>query len=314
MGVHGRPILTGIGSFPPRPGPAEQAMVDLVELQRAHGFGLFTDGEQRSDMLALYASLPGVQSNRGVPRIVGRIRPLEDPAAFVKVHDLDALRARFPDLQFKVTLTGPTTFLLATAASGAGPAYRGALDERLHDDLTEALRPIAHELAIRGAFLQVDDPILSQGMRDYAPALRRLDSVAAEVPRERATVHVCGGLVRSKVVPALLDRLESVSTLSLAFAGRSERENVTLLDSKSWEDADKTLGVGCIDVQVAPGGTVMSADAAADLLRSVRDRVGRERVRFVLPDCGLRATPPEAVPVLLDRLRTAYETVFPEET
>ncbi len=288
-------------------------MVELVELQRRHRFGLLTDGEQRSDMLAVYASLPGIRLQRGVPRVVDRIRPLDDPSTFVKVRDLDFLRARFPEAAFKVALTGPSTFLLAAAAGGSGPAYRSVLDERLHDDLTAALRPIAREIGRRGAYLQLDDPILSQGMRDYGPALRRLDALASEVPREAASVHVCGGLVRSKALPALLDRLDHVSTVSVAFAGRAERENEALLNPREWEDHDKSLGAGCIDVQVAPGDAIMGADQVAALLERVSERIGRDRIRFVLPDCGLRATPPEAVPVLLDHLSKGYEEVFPRE-
>ncbi len=300
------PVLTGIGSLPPVDGPVEPALRSAVELQRVHGFGLFTDGEPRGDMLALYATLPGIELRSGVPRIVGRIRPPDDPAAFAKIRDLDFLRAAYPGLPFKVTLTAPTTFLLACAAAGAGPAYRGALDPALHDDLTEALRPIAHAIGRRGAHLQLDDPILSQGLRDDAPALRRLDAIASEVPRDRASLHVCGGLARSGALDALR-RLRSVSTFSLAFAGRQERENLALLRPEPWAEDDRRLGAGCIDVQATDSGGVMSPESVSELLQRIYDRVGEDRVRYVLPDCGLRGTPPALVPRILGNLQAGFQ-------
>lgn len=306
-----RPLLTGIGSLPPRAGPVEDALRAAVELQRAHGFGLLTDGEPRGDMLSSYAALPGIELRSGVPRIVGRIRALDDPTTFAKVRDLDFLRASYPDARFKVTLTAPTTFLLACAASGAGPAYRGALDPRMHDDLTDALRPIAQEIGRRGAYLQLDDPILSQGMRDYGPSLRRLDALASEAPRERVSLHVCGGLARSKALDAL-HRLRAVSTLSLAFAGRAERENLALLRPEAWKASDLQLGAGCIDVQPLKAADVMSPEEVAALLRQISGRAGEERIRYVLPDCGLRATPPELVPRLLESLRRGTTLAFPD--
>jgi methionine synthase II (cobalamin-independent) len=263
-------------------------------------------------MLSLYATLPGIAESGGIPRIVGRIRPLEDPGSFPKIRDLDFLRTAYPDLRFKISLTGPTTFLLACAAKGAGPAYRGPLDSALHDDLTEALRAIAHEVGHRGAFLQLDEPILSQGMRDYAPALRRLDLIASEVPRERTSLHVCGGLVRARTLEALF-KLERVSTLSLAFAGRAENENRFLLGRRPWADRDLLLGAGCIDVQVSHRDEVMRPAAVASLLKDLTHRVGNERVGFVLPDCGFRGTPPSLVPALLESLVQGFADAFPQE-
>jgi methionine synthase II (cobalamin-independent) len=244
-----------------------------------------------------------------VPRIKGRILPPEDPARFTKIQDLDFIRGRFPDLPFKVSLTGPTTFAFACAASGAGPAYRGATDPALQDDLTEGIRLIAREVGRRGVQLQLDDPILSQGMRDYDSALRRLDVIASEAAREKVSVHVCGGLARGKVLEALL-RLKNVSTLNLAFAGRMERENLSLLERRAWEDHDMFLGAGCISVQVARAEDVMTAEAVANLLRSVSDRVSGERIRYVLPDCGLRATPAEFVSQILENMHRGFDMAF----
>ena len=287
----------------------EDAQRAAVELQRAHSLGLFTDGEPRGDMLSLYASLPGIEARSGIPRVAGRIRPLEDPADFAKVRDLDFLRATYPGLAFKVALTAPTTFLLASASGGAGPEYRSGMDPRLHDDLTEALRPIAHEIGRRGAHLQLDDPILSEGMRDFGPSLQRLVAIAAEVPRDRVSVHVCGGL--AKTLHALL-RLRAVSTLNLAFAGRNERENASLLDRRAWEEHDLSLGAGCIDVQISTDADLMTPADVAVLLADLSRRVGESRIRFVLPDCGLRATPPPLVPRILGNLREGFARAFAE--
>ncbi len=307
-----RPILTSEGSFPRASTTPEEAMLKTVEFQRAHGLELLTDGEQRADMLSIYASFPGVRDEGGIPRIIGRIRPLDDPAQFMKVRDLDFLRQAFPEVRFRVNLTGPTTFAFSCGSSGAGPAYKGATDPALHDDLTDAIHPIAREVQRRGVALQLDEPILSQGMRDYGPALQRLDSIASEVPRERMTLHVCGGLARGKVLDALL-RLENVSALNLAFAGRAERENVALLERRVWDDRDLSLGAGCISVQVTRAEEIMSPDAVAGLLRSISERVGWERIRYVLPDCGFRATSAEFVPQILENMRKGFDEAFAQD-
>ncbi len=301
-----RPLISGIGSLPPPEEPVDAALRAAVALQRSHGFGLYTDGEPRGDMLSYYTALPGIEDRGGVPRVVGRIRALDDPAAFSKVRDLEFVQSAYPGLPIKVALTAPSTFLLACAATGAGPAYKSALDPALHDDLMEALRPIAHAIGRRGAHLQLDDPILSQGMRDFGPALRRLDAIAGEVPRERTSLHVCGSLARTKTLPALFG-LQHVSTLNLAFAGRTERANLSLLDARDWTDHDMELGAGCIAVQVAHESEVMPARAVATLLGDILHRVGADRLRYVLPDCGLRATPRELVPELLANLRDGVE-------
>lgn len=307
-----RPVLTLIGSLPPFGRGPEEDLKAAVEMQRAHGIELLTDGEQRGDMLSLYTEIPGIQEGPGVPRITGRIRPMEEPARFAKVRDLDRLRSLFPNVAFKVSLTGPATFLLACAAGGAGPSYRGPMDPALHDDLTEALRPIARELGRRGARLQLDEPILSQGMRDYEPALHRLDRLASELPRERMSLHVCGGLARTKALDALF-RLEGVSVLSLAFAGKAERENRALLEPRSWEDRNIRLGAGCIDVQVSRAEEVMKPSEVAALLRDLVRSVAPEHLAFVLPDCGLRATPPDLVALLLESLHGGFVDAFPRD-
>ena len=307
-----RPVLTLIGSLPPFGGAPDEALKAAVEMQRAHGIELLTDGEQRGDMLSPYTEIPGIQEGRGVPRITGRIRPMEDPARFTKVRDLDRLRSLYPGAAFKVSLTGPATFLLACAASGAGPSYRGPMDPSLHDDLTEALGPIARELGRRGASLQLDEPILSQGMRDYGPEIHRLDLLASELPRDRMSLHVCGGLARTKALDALF-RLERISVLSLAFAGKAERENRALLEPRSWEDRDLRLGAGCIDVQVSRPEEVMKPSEVAALLREIMRTAAPEHLAFVLPDCGLRATAPDLVPPLLENLHRGFEDVLPRE-
>src|SRR3989304_5397489 len=68
-----------------------------------------------------------------------------------------------------------------------------------------AARPAAaREVGRKGVHLQIDDPILSQGMRDFGPALRRLDAIAGEVPRDRVSVPVCGSLARGEALEGLL--------------------------------------------------------------------------------------------------------------
>ncbi len=304
-----RPALTTVGSLPPFPGAPEEAILQAVDLQRRHGFEILTDGEPRADMLSYFIGIPGVRDSRGVPRVVERIRPLDDPSRFSKVVDADRVKQLHPGAKVKVSLTGPATFALACGTRAAGSPYRGPMDPALQDDFVDALVPIAREIARRGAFLQIDEPVLSQGMREYSPALGRLDLLASEAPREQASVHVCGGLARSKVLPALLG-LERVSILSLAFAGRSEAENRALLQPLPWEEHGKRLGAGCIDVQVAESRQVMEPEAVQGILEDVVRRVGPEHVAWVHPDCGLRGTPRELAPVVLKNLRRGFERAY----
>ncbi len=304
-----RPALTTVGSLPPLPGNPEGSLDQAIDLQRRHGFDILTDGEPRADMLSYFVGIPGIAEGRGALRVVDKIRPPDEPSEFAKVRDLDRLRRLLPDAEFKVSLTGPATFILASAAGGAGPAYRGPLDPALYDDFVDALVPIAREISRRGAFLQIDEPVLSQGMREYGPSMGRLELLASEAPRNRASLHVCGGLARSKVLGPLLN-LESISTLSLAFAGRSEAENRALLEPSAWADHDKRLGVGCLDVQVSQASEVMEPAAVEALLIDVSQRVGPEHISWVHPDCGLRATPPNLVPILLRNLRRGYERTY----
>ncbi len=304
-----RPALTTVGSLPPFPGPPEDALLQAVDLQRRHGFEILTDGEPRADMLSYFVGIPGIREGRGAPRIAERIRPLDDSSLFSKVRDLDFLKERHPGAKFKVSLTGPATFALACGSGGAGSAYRSPMDSALHDDFVDALVPIAREIVRRGAFLQIDEPVLSQGMREYGPALGRLELLASEAPPGTVSLHVCGGLARSKVLPALLG-LERISILSLAFAGRSEAENRPLLDAQLWEEHDKRLGAGCIAVQVAQTSEVMEPAVVQGILGDIVERLGPERVAWIHPDCGLRATPTHFAPVLLRNLRRAYERTY----
>jgi len=147
-------------------------------------------------------------------------------------------------------------------------------------------------------------------MRDYRPALRRIDRIASEAPREHAVLHVCGGLARSKALDALL-ALEHVGTLNVAFAGRAEAENRVLLRPGPWEDRGMGLGAGAIDVQVTGINDIMTPEAVAELLEEILGSVGVENVVSVTPDCGLRATSPDLVPHLLENLRRGFERTFP---
>lgn len=74
-----------------------------------------------------------------------------------------------------------------------------------------------------------------------------------------------------------------------------------------------SLGAGSIDVQVSGPEEIMAGEAVEALLRDVVNRVGGDRIAFVLPDCGLRATPPALVPALLENLHRGFCRVFPSE-
>ena len=274
-----------------------------VAFQEDLGLDLVTDGEQRTDMVSYFAeSLSGLAVESGMPMITGSIGLKADAKEFSKVKDLAYIRSRQADKPIKVAITGPTTLGMTCGSRGVGPDYDGLLDFRLYEDIAAALAPIAKELATLGGHVQIDEPFLSQGYRDLKERVALLDIIASEVPRERASVHVCGNIGRFGVLEHLLG-LENVSVLSFGFAGRQERPNISVLRGEGFESADKKLGAGCIAVTPLSEDEVDGPESVAALLKDIAGRVGDDRIAYAHPDCGLRATRKSLVPIILDNFR-----------
>ncbi len=278
-----------------------------IQFQREHGVDVLSDGEQRSDMVTYFAeAFDGLAVEGGTPIVTGRVNLRTPPEQFSKVKDLEYVLKKHPDLRIKVALTGPTTLGMTCGSRKILSYYKNFLDPRLYEDIAEALAPVAKELVERGAFVQLDEPFLSQGYKDIKEKVKLLDVIADGLPREKFSVHVCGFVGGYGVVDHLL-RLENVGTLSFAFAGRTELKNIEHVSRKSFEDGDKKLGVGCISVVPTKPQEVGSAESVASKLGEVAGRVGRENLAYAHPDCGMRVTPKSLVPIILDNLRAGVD-------
>ncbi len=280
-----------------------ESIDEAIAFQESFGLDLISDGEQRADMVSYFAeSLTGLAVESGMPVITGKVELSSDPEQFSKVRDLRFIRDNHPDTPVKVAITGPTTLGMTCGSRKIGSHYKGLSDFSLYQDVASALAPIASEIAALGAHVQLDEPFLSQGYKDLKERVALLDEIVAGVPRERASVHVCGNITRFGALNHLMD-LDNVSTLSFAFAGRQERPNIDLLKNGTFSGSDKKLGAGCIAVTPMSEAEVDSPEAVRDLLQDIIGRVGIDSIAYAHPDCGLRATTKSLVPIILMNLQ-----------
>jgi len=276
---------------------------EAIAFQKSFGLDIISDGEQRADMVSYFAdSLTGLAVESGMPVITGKIELKTDPAEFSKVKDLRFIRESLPKAPVKIAITGPTTLGMTCGSRKMGSHYKGLSDFSLYEDMASALAPIAAEIAALGGYVQIDEPFLSQGYKDLKERVALLDSIAADVPAGRASVHVCGNVTRFGVLGHLMD-LDNVSTLSFAFSGKQERPNIELLKQGIFAGSDKKLGVGCIAVTPLSEAEVDSPEAVRKTLQKVVDRIGLDSIAYAHPDCGLRATGKSLVPIILRNLR-----------
>jgi methionine synthase II (cobalamin-independent) len=274
-----------------------------IQFQREHGVDILSDGEQRSDMVTYFAeAFDGLTVEGGAPIVTGRVNLRNPPEQFSKVKDLEYVLSKHPDLKIKVALTGPTTLGMTCGSKKIMSYYRNLLDPRLYEDIAEALAPVAKELVERGAYVQLDEPFLSQGYRDLKEKVKLLDEIAADLPRDKMSVHVCGFVGGYGVVDHLL-KLENIGTLSFAFAGRIELKNIEHVSRKPFEDNDKKLGAGCISVVPTKAQEVGTSESVTAKLRQIASEVGRDNMAYAHPDCGMRVTPKSLVPIILDNVR-----------
>ena len=298
---------TTIGSLSRFDPDLDRSIDGAIEFQRQHRLDVLTDGEQRTDMISYFAeSFDGLGSEDGIPVVSGRIALKNGPEEFSKVKDIKYIRSKYPDLKVKVAITGPTTLGMTCGSRRIKSYYKNLLDFRLYEDIADALAPVARAIVDAGALLQLDEPFLSQGYKDLEARVKLLDRVADGLPREKASTHVCGYVGGHGVVDHLL-RLERVSTLSFAFAGRIEMPNIAHISRKAFEDNGKKLGAGCISVTPLAETEVSTPEQVASKLGEIAGRVGRENMAYAHPDCGMRATNKSLVPIILRNMRAGVD-------
>ena len=298
---------TTIGSLSRLDPELNKSIDEAVSFQLEHRLGILSDGEQRTDMISYFAeSFDGLGVENGMPVVLGKIALKTTPEEFSKVKDLQYIKSKYPDIKVKVAVTGPTTLGMTCGSRKIKSHYKGLLDFRLYEDIADALAPIAKAIVASGALVQLDEPFLSQGYRDLDARVKLLDRVADGLPIDKVSTHVCGYIGGHGVIDHLLN-LEEVSTLSFAFAGRTEMPNIAHVSRKAFEDGGKKLGAGCISVTPLTEAEVHTPEQVASKLREIVDKVGRENIAYVHPDCGMRATDGSLVPIILRNMRAGVD-------
>jgi len=291
---------TVIGSFPRLDEDDMKAFDAAVALQKRFGIDILSDGEQRGDMIVYLArAIPGLAVKNNMPKVVGKVTPPEHPEKVHKVADYFTLKKRYPDVTFKVTLTGPTTLAISCGSKGMTKDYKTYVDFELTKDIADALKAIVKPLIDSKAYVQIDEPIISQGFRDLKERIQLIDYVLDGADPSLCSTHICGWLGRQKVFQELV-KLENLTVLSHAFSALQEIENIELLDRALFEDHGKKLGAGVISVSPLNEKDIETPEIVAKRIKTIVDIIGEENIAYVHPDCGLGATRKEYVEGILD--------------
>ena len=298
---------TTIGSLYRFRDDLNESIDEAIRFQLEHGIDVVSDGEQRTDMVSYFAeSFEGLAIEHWAPVITGKIQLRSGPEEFSKVKDLEHVRSRFPDLKIKTAITGPTTLGMTCGSRKIRSHYKNIMDFSLYEDLASALAPVAKALVDRGAYVQIDEPFLSQGYRDLEARAKLIDTIAEGLPIDRISVHVCG-FVGGHGVVDYLQQLDNVSVLSFAFAGHVEKRNIEHVSRAGFQDHSKKLGAGCAAVTPLSEDQVNSPEAVAAKLKEIAGKVGRENIAYAHPDCGMRATDKSLVPIILSNMRAGVD-------
>ena len=299
-------LKTVVGSFPPKKLPLEKATKWAVDLQLNHDLDIVSDGEQRTDMISYFSSLPGLGMKSHGPYIKSQILPLEDPKSHAKLEDLRSVKDYLKqkgreDVKVKISITGPITLGFACACNGVG-YYSGLTDKRLYSDFALALKPLVEEAAKTDCYVQIDEPSLSIRVMEGSQAVRIVNQTMESLPNsirdeEKLIVHVCGSLTDS-----LFRDLMNLDApiLSLAFSAPKVRANLDVVSKSLLVSNGKKLGLGCVSVQANKKEEVESFGQVVQRLEIARNRLGEEQIALLHPDCGMRPTGEDAVEPILN--------------
>ena len=300
-------VTTTIGSLQRFSEDLHESIDKALAFQCANKLDILSDGEQRTDMVSYFAeSFSGLAVENGQPLVTGKIELKGKAEDFSKVQDLDYVLSKNPSLKLKVAITGPTTLGMTCASRKIKSHYKSIAEFRLYEDIAAALVPIAEAVVSRGAYLQLDEPFLSQGYKDLAQRVQLLDIITRGLPKDQISAHVCGFVGGAGLVEHLL-RLNNVRTLSFGFAGRIEKPNIEHVSKVEFEDHEKMLGAGCIAVTPTTKSEVDTPKQVAVLLEKLALRVGRENIAYAHPDCGMRATTKSLVSSILKNMRAGVD-------
>jgi 5-methyltetrahydropteroyltriglutamate--homocysteine methyltransferase len=309
---------TVVGSFPRSDSPLEKAIREVVDLQLYYGIDLITDGELRSNMIQYFEQIPGLERLGNGLRIVEKIEPIERDKIdeFYKIKDYQTVKSILESLgkesvKIKITITGPMTLGTLCASTDINSTlehYDLDDEEALYSDFSLALLPLAEQAIDIGAYVQIDEPLLSTGQISLESAEKILKDFASSLPpfsieEEKVSCHVCGSI---KSVPNLYDFLLGldIPILSIGFSGEKEKENLDIISKVSLEEHGKKLAVGFIsNINVEDERIII------ERYNRIEENAGRENIRYIHPDCGFRMTPPEKVRLILEKMKTVADKI-----
>ena len=306
---------TVIGSFPKLQLPIKEAIKKIIDLQLRNKIDIISDGEQRTDMINYFEDIPGFTPTSKGLSIGSKIKPPEYPSKTLKIQDFRYAQNYVRELKInhvflKTAITGPITLGLTCATSGL-KYYKGFNDQKLYQDLSEALRPIISELLRLDSFVQLDEPGLSAGYMDPIKALDILENLINQVSHEKKhrnslSIHVCGSLERSPKLLEGLFKLNDLDVVSLGFSGPKEQRNVKLI-SKSLLCNKAKLGIGCVYNLPSSETDVDETQKIIERISQISANIGDENIVYAQPDCSLRNISPAVAEIILERLSQAVD-------
>jgi len=308
---------TVVGSFPKSNRPLETALKEIVDLQLHYGINLITDGEQRCNMIQYFDQLPGLDRFGDSLRIAGKIEPMKQDRVdeFYKIQDYRKIKSILEsqgkeNVKIKISITGPMTLGTACALADMESTmkhYDLDNEETLYSDFSRALLPLAQRALNIGAYLQIDEPLLSTGKVSVESAQKILKDFASHLPfsveEEKVNCHICGSV---KSVPKLYSALlkSGIPILSLGFSGEAEKENLDIISKASLENHRVKLGVGLVsNVNVEEKRIIM------ERYNKIEKAAGRQNIKFIHPDCGFRMTRPEKVRLILEKMKMVADMI-----
>jgi methionine synthase II (cobalamin-independent) len=269
-------------------------------------------------MIQYFEQIPGTERLGDSLRIVGKIKPMERDKIdeFYKIKDYKTVKSILESIgketvKIKITITGPITLGTTCALTDINSTlehYDLNDEETLYSDFSHALLPLAERALNVGAYVQIDEPLLSTGRVSLESTRKILTDFASRLPsfsieEEKVSCHVCGSV---KSVPNLYDGLLDlgIPILSLGFSGEEEKENLDIISRVSLEEHGKKLGVGFIS-----NVNVEDERIITKRYNKIEENAGRENIRYIHPDCGFRMTPPEKVRLILEEMKRIADTI-----
>ena len=308
---------TVIGSFPPFSQPYSpenviKAITNIVDLQLRYGIDVITDGEQRGSMIEYFEQIPGLERTKKGLKIVGKIKPMDNPDSFYKISDYRYVKSYLTsqgkeNVKIKITITGPVTLCFSSAMEdlvSTKKYYKDLRNPEIYSDFSEVLSSLARRAIDIGAYLQIDEPGLSGGFIQPELGKEILNRFFSSLPKSaiaegKVSMHVCGS-ISSRLYSQLLGL--DMGILSLGFSGKEESANIDVISRKSLEDNHKKLGAGFISNKV-----VEDEKTALERLKQIAQIVGPENIAYVHPTCGFRSTSPELVEPILKNMKIASD-------